>query len=45
MQVRVLYGDSQAATERIDCVLEPAGWRINEVQTETQAVSPPPDAG
>lgn len=45
MQIRVVYGGGEAATERMDCVLEPAGWRINDVQAETQAVSPPPDAG
>jgi len=40
MQVRVLYGGGEAATERLDFVLEPAGWRISNVQTDTQAASP-----
>lgn len=44
LQLRVVYGGGEAATEHVDCVLEPAGWRINDVRTETQAVSPP-DAG
>lgn len=45
MLVRVMYGGGEVETERLEFVLEPAGWRINEVKTVTQTDSSPTPEG
>ncbi len=40
MHVRVVYSGGEAGTDEIDCVLEPAGWRIDIVKTQPDVVEP-----
>ncbi len=42
MQVRLVYGNGEAATDALAFVLEPSGWRIDDVQTEPDVVAPVP---
>ena len=40
MHVRVVYGSGEAVTDTLAFVLEPSGWRIDDVQTEPDVVAP-----
>lgn len=42
MQVRVVYGDGEAATDTLAFVREPSGWRIDDVQTQPDVIAPVP---
>ena len=44
MQVRVVYGDGEAATDTLAFMLEPSGWRIDNVQTQPDVIEPAPAA-
>lgn len=40
MRVRVVYDNGEAATDTLAFVLEPSGWRIDNVETKPDVVAP-----